>query len=121
MRPDIPRREESYTGVAAKKKIVLYCAIPFLFYFSPGTIAYAAGPSLRSQIRKKDEHMAPSVARDGRARVKKEKKNALKRDAFSGKIEAHMQATFAKRFWPYGYNVGKTAPNWRQRAGVSAL
>jgi hypothetical protein len=84
-------------------------------------IAYAAGPSLRSQIRIKDEHMAPSVARDGRARVKKEKKNALKRDAFSGKIEAHMQATFAKRFWPYGYSVGKTAPNWRQRAGISAL
>jgi hypothetical protein len=85
MRPDIPRREESYTGVAAKKKIVLYYATLFLFYFPSGTIAYAAGPSLRSQIRKKDEHMVPSVARDGRARVKKEKKMRSRKTHFREK------------------------------------
>jgi hypothetical protein len=85
MRPDIPRREESYTGVAAKKKIVLCCAILFLFYFSPGTIVYAADPSLRSQIRIKDEHMTLCYARDGRARVKKEKKMRSKETHFREK------------------------------------
>lgn len=75
------------TAVAAAIKItpyyyrVFFYIINFLrdgrrklnsFYFAPGTIAYAAGPSLRSQIRKKEEHMTLGYARDDRIRVIKE-------------------------------------------------
>ena len=70
-----PEEKRAIPGSPQKKKdssILYYTLVLSLFYFPSGTIAYAASPSLRSQIRIKDEHMAPSVARDGRARVKKE-------------------------------------------------